>query len=224
MTCSICLLHLSVRVQVFVQILKRTVQNLNNHIDVGCENNDLTNDPCYRNDMNRGKSVLFIVSNNSVTSKHDEIHSKLIHFQQLREPHASACDIAESVNAVFSPLLLLSLARSFTSLTHNPYYILVRFIVQKTCFFCKLIKNEAYIVWLIYGSTIFIRLLPFTDFTTKAVSHKLQYIKLFKILCSTNVRFVFVLKCCPPCLISKTICVSIIASSCITQSNNTKPN
>jgi len=65
-----------------------------------------------------------------------------MHFKQLTELHASACDIAESVNALYSPMLLLSVARSFTPLTHILYYILYGFIVQKIISFCKLTGNE----------------------------------------------------------------------------------
>ena len=122
----------------FLHTLKRTVRNWNNHIDGLCENDDVINCPFYRNLMNGQRSVLLIASNNSVTSKREKIHSKLMHFKQLRELHASACDTAESVNALYSPMLLLSLARSFTSLTHILYYIIVSFIVQETSFSCKL--------------------------------------------------------------------------------------
>ena len=113
---------------VFMHILKRTVQNWNNNNDTLSENDDVTNVPWCRNERNRKKSVLFTVSNNSVTSKREKIHSKLMHFKQLRELHASACDIAESVNAVYSPLLLLSVARLFTVLAHILHFILMSFI------------------------------------------------------------------------------------------------
>jgi hypothetical protein len=156
----------------FMHILKRTVQNWNNHIDAVSENDDVTNSPWYRNEMNRWKSVISIESNNSVTSKPEKIHSKLRHFKQLRELHASACDIAESINAVYSPMLLLSVARSFTSITHILYYILYSFIVQKTNFFCKFTGNESYFVWLIYSSLRLIWLVHFTAFAAKEVSHK----------------------------------------------------
>ena len=79
--------------------------------------------------MNRPKSVLFIESNNSITSKREKFHSKLMHFKQLRELHASACDTAESVNSGYSPMLLLSVARPFTSFTYVVYYIVYSFIV-----------------------------------------------------------------------------------------------
>jgi len=66
---------------------------------------------------------------------------EFMHFQQLRELYASACDIAESVNAIYSPVLLLSVARSFTSHTHILYYILISFTVQEISFSGKLIEN-----------------------------------------------------------------------------------
>jgi hypothetical protein len=120
----------------FMHILKRTVQNLNNHIDAISENDDVIISPLYPNEMNRRKTVLFIVSNASVTTKRENIHSKLTHFKQLRELHASACDIAESIKAVYSPMLLLSVAKLFISLTHTIYYIIVSFIVHDTRLFC----------------------------------------------------------------------------------------
>ena len=159
---------------VFMHILKRTVQNWNNNIDTVSENDDVTNVPWCRIEMKRQQSFLYIVSNNSVTSKREKIHSKLMHFKQLRELHASACDIAESVNAVYSPMLLLSVARSFTVLTHILYYILMSFIVQNTSFFCKLTENEAYFVLLIYSSLSLATLVHFAALTAKEVSHNVQ--------------------------------------------------
>ena len=156
----------------FMHVLKRTVQNCNNHIDALCENDDVFNSPWYRNEINRPKSGLFIESNNSLTSKREKMHSKLMKFKQLRELHASACDTAESVNAVYSPMLLLSVARSFTSLTQILYYILVSFTVQETSFFCRLTEIESYFVWLIYSSARLIWLVYFTALTAKEVSHK----------------------------------------------------
>jgi hypothetical protein len=97
-----------------------------------------------------------------------------MHFKQLRELHASACDTAVSVNAVYSPMLLLSVARSFTSFTHILYYILVSFIAQETSFSWKLTENESCFVWLIYSSAIQIWLVLFTALTAKEVSHKVQ--------------------------------------------------
>jgi len=157
----------------FMHVLKRTVQNWNNHIDALCENDGLINCPLYRNLMNGQKSVLFVASNNSVTSKRVKIHSKLMDFKQLREKHASACDTAESVNAVYSPVLLLSVARSFTSLSHILYYIIINVIVQERSFFCKIRANTTYFVWLIYCSLRLIWLVYFTAFAAKEVSrHK----------------------------------------------------
>jgi hypothetical protein len=135
---------------VFMLILKRTVQNWNNHIDGVSENDDVIDDPLYRNEMNKRKSDLFTVSNNSVTSKREKIHSKWMRFKQLRELYASAFDIAESVNAVYSPMLLLSVAKSFISLTHTPYYIIVSFIVRDTRLVCYIAGNNSYFVWLIH--------------------------------------------------------------------------
>jgi len=156
----------------FMHTLKRTVQNWNNHIDGVSENDDVINSPLYRKEMNRRKSVILIDSNNSVNSKREKIHSKLMHFKQLREFHASACDIAESVNAVYSPVLLLSVARSFTTLTYILYYILYSFIVQKTNFFCIFTGIKSYFVWLIYSSVRLIWLVYFAALTAKEVSYK----------------------------------------------------
>ena len=128
--------------------------------------------PWYRNEMNRSKSVLFIESNNLITSKREKIHSKLMLFKQLREFHASACDIAESVNAVYSPMLLLSVAKSYTSLTQILYYILIKVIVQEKGFICKIEANNTYFAWLIYCSLRLIWLVYFTAFTAKEVSRK----------------------------------------------------
>ena len=157
----------------FIHVLKRTVQKWNNHIDALCENDDVINCPFYRNLTNGQKSVLFIDSNNSISSKRERIHSKLTQFKQFRELHTSACDIAESVNAVYSPMLLLSVARSFTSLTQILYYILINVIVQEKSFFCKISPNITYFVWLIYCSLRLVWLVYFTAFTAKEVSHKL---------------------------------------------------
>jgi hypothetical protein len=156
----------------FIHVLKRIVQNWNNYIDALCENDDVINCPFYRNLMIGRKSVLFTVSNNSVTSKREKTHSKLTQFKQLRELHASACDIAESVNAVYSPMLLLSVAKSFTSLTQILYYILINVIVQERSFFCKVRANTTYFVWLIYCSLRLVWLVYFTAYTAKEVSHR----------------------------------------------------
>ena len=43
-----------------MHVLKRTVQNWNNHIATVSENDDENNSPWYRNEMNGPKSVLFI--------------------------------------------------------------------------------------------------------------------------------------------------------------------
>jgi hypothetical protein len=156
----------------FMHILKRTVQKWNNHIDALCENDDVINRQFSINLMNGQKSILLIASNNSVTSKREKIRSKLMQFKQLRELHASACDIAESVNALYSPMLLLSVTRSFTSLTHILYYILINVFVQEKSFFCKIRANTAYFLWLIYCSLRLTSLVYFTAFTAKEVSYK----------------------------------------------------
>ena len=156
----------------FMHILKRTVQKWNNHIDALCENDDVINCQFSRNLMNGQKSILLIPSNNSVTSKREKIRSKLMQFKQLRELHASACDIAESVNTVYSPMLLLSVTRSFTSLTQILYYIIINVIVQEKSFFCEIRPNTTYFVWLIYCSMRLIWLVYFTAFTAKEVSYK----------------------------------------------------
>jgi hypothetical protein len=156
----------------FIHIIKRTVQNWNNHIDDVCESEDIINSPFHRNLTNGQKSISFTVSNKSVTSKRVKIHSKVAHFQKLRELHASACEIAESVNAIYSPMLLLSVARTFMSLTHILYYILMNFIVQKKTFVCKLSENTSYFVWLIYCPARLIGLVYFSALTAKEVSYK----------------------------------------------------
>jgi hypothetical protein len=94
-----------------------------------------------------------------------------MHFQQLKEIYASASDIAETVNAVYTAMLLLSVVGSFTALTHILYYILVNFIVQETSFSSKLTENESYSVWLIYSSAVLIQLVLFTAFTAKETNH-----------------------------------------------------
>jgi len=158
----------------FMHVLKRTVQKWNYHIDAMSENYDVINDPLYRNEINRGKSVLFTVSNISVTSKREKIHSKLMHFKQLRELHASACDIAESVNAVYSPVLLLSVAKFIISITHTIYYIIVSFIVHDTRLACYNERNISYFLWLIHDLLRLTWLVLFTAFTAKEVSHNVQ--------------------------------------------------
>jgi hypothetical protein len=165
---------------VFMHILKRAVQNWNNHIDAVCENDDVIYSPFYRNLMNGQKSVLVTVSKSSVNPNREKIRSKLEHFQQLRELHASACETAESVNAIYSPMLLLSVARSFTSITHILYYILIHIFVQKTSFFCKVVANTTYFVWLIYCSARVMWLVHLTALAAKEVSHKPQFFNVFK--------------------------------------------
>jgi hypothetical protein len=123
--------------------------------------------------MKGQKPVLFTVTNKSGTSKRGRIQSKVAHLQQFREFHASACDIAESINAVYSPILLLSVTKAFTCLTHILYYILVNFIVQEKSYFCKLSGNISYVVWLIYCSARLIVLVYFTALTAKEVRYKL---------------------------------------------------
>ena len=130
----------------FKRIIKHTVQNWKNCIQDFSDNDNVITNPLNRLLMNGQKSVLFTVSNTTVNSNREKMHSKLVHFQQLRGLHAPVCDTAESVNAVYSPMLLLSVARSFTSLTHILYYIIVSFIVQETSFFCKLKPNDSYFV------------------------------------------------------------------------------
>jgi hypothetical protein len=169
---------------VFLHILKRAVQSWNNHIYVGNDNDELINNKAlHTNLINGQKSVLFTVSKTTVNSNPTKIHSKVVHFQQFRELHASACDIAESVNAIYSPVLLMSVARSFTSLTHILYYILVSFIVQKTSFFCKLKPNESYFVKLIINSLRLIWLVYFAASTAKEVSQNYSIFSLMFVPC-----------------------------------------
>ena len=155
----------------FMHVLKRTVRNWNKHMDDVSEHDDVVNDPLYPNEKNGHKSVLFIVSHTSVISKREEIHSKLMQFKQLRELHASACDFAESVNAVYSPMLLVSVAKLFISITHLAYYIVVSFITQKATSFCKYTGNNSYFMCLILYSLRLIWLVLFTAVTAKEVSH-----------------------------------------------------
>ena len=156
----------------FMHTLKRTVQNWNNHINALSENDDVFNSPLYRKEMRGQKSVLFTVSHTSVTSKREKIHSKLMHFKQLRELHASACDIAEAVNAVYSPMLLLSVAKLFISITHFVYYIVVSFVIQKATFFCKFTGYNSNFILLILYILRLIWMVHFTAFTAKEVSSK----------------------------------------------------
>jgi hypothetical protein len=178
----------------FMHVLKRTVQNWNKYIDTLCEDGDVINNMLYRNEMSGQKSVLFIVSHSTVTSKRERTHSKLMQVKQLRELHASACDIAESVNAVYSPMLLLSVAKLFTSVTHMVYYIVVIFIVQKTTFYCKFIGNNSYFIWLILYTIRLIWMVHFTAFTAKEVSHNVQHFTFLHIYRSTNEKLVSVLR------------------------------
>jgi hypothetical protein len=154
----------------FMHILKRTVQNWNNNIHDVTENDEVINKPLNRWLMNGQKSVLFTVSKTSVNSNSEKMHLKVVHFQQLRELHASACDIAESFNAIYSPTLLVSVARSFMLLTHILYYILISFIVQKSSFFCQS-QSTAYFVWLIIYSLRLLWLVHSTASTAKEVRH-----------------------------------------------------
>jgi hypothetical protein len=121
--------------------------------------------------MSGQKSVLFTVSHTSVTSKRERMHSKLMQFKQLRELHASSCDIAESLNAVYSPMLLLSVAKLFVSITHALYYIVVSFFVQEANYFCEFTGNNSYVIWLILYLVRLIWMVHFTTFTAKEVSH-----------------------------------------------------
>jgi hypothetical protein len=155
----------------FMQILKRAVHNWNTLCDPVSENRDVLNDPLDRNEMNRRKSVLITVSNNSVTSKREKVHLKSMQFKQLRELHASACDIAESLNAVYSPMLLLSVAKLFASITHTVYYIIVNFIVHDTRLSCYTEGTNSYFLWLIHDSLRLTSLVCFTASTAKEVSH-----------------------------------------------------
>jgi hypothetical protein len=94
-----------------------------------------------------------------------------MHFKQLKKLHASACDIAETVNAVYSPMLLLSVAKLFTTLTYISYNVVLRFIVHKGTSFCTFTGNDSYLIWLIIFTLRLIWLVYFTTFTAKEVSH-----------------------------------------------------
>jgi hypothetical protein len=130
----------------FMHILKRTVQRWNNNVDDVFGNDDVINSPLHRHLIKGQNPVLFTVTNKSGTSKRGRIQSKVAHLQQFRELHASACDIAESINAVYSPMLLLSVTKTLTSLTIILYYIIINFIVQEKSYFCKLSGNTSYVV------------------------------------------------------------------------------
>jgi hypothetical protein len=177
-----------------MHILKRTVQNWNNHVDCLCENEDVINIPLHKNLLNGQKSGLFTVSKASVTSRREKIHSNVVHFKQLRELHTSSCDIAESFNALYSPMLLLSVAKSFTTLTHTLHGIVLRFIVNKGSFNCKYTGNNSYCMWLIIYSLRLIWLVHFTADTAKEVSHKVQQFNLLHIYRFTNVQLVSVIR------------------------------
>jgi hypothetical protein len=157
---------------VIIHTLKLTVHNWNNHIDDATKIDDVGNDTFDRNEKNIDEYNLPTVSSTSVTSNRLKIQSKVVHFQELRKLYASACDIAESVNAIYSPLLLVSIARFFTSLTHILYYILMSFVVQKASSFCDLTANVSYFVLLICYSLRLLSLVYYTTFTAKEVSHK----------------------------------------------------
>jgi hypothetical protein len=180
----------------FMHTLKRTVQNWNNCVDAVCENDDVINGLLNINFINWRKSVLFTVSNNSVTSNREKIESNLIHIKQLREIHASACDIAESVNAIYSPTLLLSVAKFFTAITHILYYIVVSFIVRKATFLCKFGGNNSYFIWLILYTLRLIWLVCFTAFTAKEVSPNVSYFNFLHNFRYKNIKLVPVLREC----------------------------
>jgi hypothetical protein len=178
----------------FMHVLKRTVQNWNKHVGDLCENDDVINSPLHKNLMNGQKSGLFIVSNASVTSRREKIHSKVVHFKQFRELHTSSCDIAESFNAVYSPMLLLSVARSFTTLTQTSHAIVLRYIVHEATFDCEYAANDSYFIWLIIYSLRLIWLVHFTADTAKEVSHTVQQFNLLQIYRFTNVQLGSVLR------------------------------
>jgi len=173
-----------------MHVLKRTVQNWNGYIDYVCENDEVFNSPLYRDKMSGHKSVLFIVSHTSVTSKRERMHSTLMQIKQLREHHASACDIAESVNAVYSPMLLISVAKLFTSITNAVYYVVVTFIMHKANFFCEYTGNSAYFIWLILYILRLIWMVHFTVFAAKEVSHNVKYFNFLHNYRPTNEKLV----------------------------------
>jgi hypothetical protein len=155
--------------------------------------------------MSGHKSVLFIVSHTSVTSKRERMHSTLMQIKQLREHHASACDIAESVNAVYSPMLLISVAKLFTSITNAVYYVVVTFIMHKANFFCEYTGNSAYFIWLILYILRLIWMVHFTVFAAKEVSHNVKYFNFLHNYRPTNEKLVSAL--CLPCFVCKIVSI-----------------
>ena len=73
----------------FMHVLKRTVQNWNNHIDGVSENDDVINSPLNGMLMNGQKSVLFTVSNTTLNSNREKMHSKLVHFNTFAASYLS---------------------------------------------------------------------------------------------------------------------------------------
>jgi hypothetical protein len=156
-------------------VLKHIVQKWNFHICALSENEDTVNYSYSTEYLNKEGPNLFPISNKLTVSNRRNISSMVTYFRYIQKQHASACEVAESVNSVYSAMLLFAVARVFISLTHTLYYIFLNFFVQKTSFLCDTKENNSYFVWLLYYVVRLIWLLYFTSFTSKEVSHKIQY-------------------------------------------------
>jgi hypothetical protein len=151
-------------------VLKRLFQNWNNHIVAVGETDDINNLPNYPKLINRRASNILTIPNTSRISDSLNMQSKVTRFKYLRELNVSACEVAESVNSIFSLMLLTSIARMFISFIHILYYMLMNIIVQKTSFSCTELSNEAYLILLLYYAVRLIWLVYFPSSAAKEVS------------------------------------------------------
>lgn len=156
-------------------ILKRIVQNWNSRICALSEKEAGVNFPCSTEYIKKEGSNLFTISNKSTISNRANVSSMVTYFRYIRKQHASACEVAESVNSIYSAMLLFTVARAFISLTHVLYYIVMTFVVQKMSFLCDTGGSVSYFICLLYYALHLMWLVHFTSFTSKEVSHKLQY-------------------------------------------------
>jgi hypothetical protein len=151
-------------------VLKHIVQNWNFHICAVSEKEDRINLPCSTRYIKRESSNLFTISNKSTKSNRANVSSVVAYFRYIQDQHASACEVAEAVNSVYSAVLLLAVARVFISLTHILYYLLMDFVLHKMSFVCDIKENNAYFLCLLYCVAHLIWLVYFTSLTSKEVS------------------------------------------------------
>jgi hypothetical protein len=90
---------------------------------------------------------------------------KVMHFQRLRELHASDCNIAESVNVM----------HSLTSLPHILYYILMSLLSRKQVSFVPW-RQITLIFAADFISLRLLSLLCINTLTTKEVTYKLCFL------------------------------------------------